>query len=128
MLGRPRRSARQERLLPGRSQIIAVYDWPAGWPSASERERRPRRLFLFSWAQQLRNCARVDQKAAATAQGEPKRPLELGHNLPAGAGHSAAIAQHGNNNAFGVQFGRNASIDAAQTGNGQAGVVLQYGW
>jgi hypothetical protein len=25
-------------------------------------------LFLFSWAQQMRNYARIDQKAAATAQ------------------------------------------------------------
>ncbi|HZA01656.1 MAG TPA: curlin [Hyphomicrobiaceae bacterium] len=87
-------------------------------------------LFLFSWAQQLRNSARVDQKGSGNAAAVS----QSGHwNWAAifqrGRGHSATVAQNGNSNAFGVfQFGRNTSIDAAQTGNGQAGLVLQYGW
>jgi Curlin associated repeat len=87
-------------------------------------------LFLFSWAQRLRNSARVDQKGS----GNSAAVSQSGHGnwatiFQRGRGHSATVAQNGNNNAFGVfQFGRNTSMDAAQNGNGQAGVVLQYGW
>jgi hypothetical protein len=87
-------------------------------------------LFLFSWAQRLRNSARVDQKGS----GNSAAVSQSGHGnwatiVQRGRGHSAAVAQTGNNNAFGVfQFGRNTSMDAAQTGNGQAGLMLQYGW
>jgi hypothetical protein len=87
-------------------------------------------LFLFSWAQRLRNSARVDQKGS----GNSAAVSQSGYGnwatiFQRGRGHSATVAQNGNNNAFGVfQFGRNTSMDAAQTGNGQAGVVLQYGW
>jgi Curlin associated repeat len=87
-------------------------------------------LFLFSWARQMRNYARIDQKGsgngAAVSQSGQWNWATI---FQRGRGHSAAVAQNGNNNAFGVfQFGRNTSMNAAQTGNGQAGVVLQYGW
>jgi hypothetical protein len=87
-------------------------------------------IFLFSWAQQLRNYARVDQKG----RGNGAAVSQNGHwNWAAifqrGRGHSATVTQNGNNNALGVfQFGRNTSIDAAQSGNSQAGLVVQYGW
>jgi hypothetical protein len=87
-------------------------------------------LFLFSWAQQLRNYARVDQRgsgnAAAVSQSGNWNWARI---FQRGRGHSASVTQNGNHNAFGVfQFGRNTSLDAAQTGHGQAGLVLQYGW
>jgi Curlin associated repeat len=87
-------------------------------------------LFLYSWAQQMRNYVRIDQKGsgngAAVSQSGQWNWATI---FQRGRGHSATVAQNGNNNALGVfQFGRNTSIDAAQTGNGQAGLVLQYGW
>ena len=87
-------------------------------------------LFLYSWAQQLRNYARVDQRgrgnAAAVSQSGSWNWAGI---FQRGRGHSASVTQNGNHNAFGVfQFGRNTSLDAAQTGHGQAGLVLQYGW
>ena len=87
-------------------------------------------LFLFSWAQHMRNYARINQKGS----GNGAAVSQTGHwnwatVFQRGRGHSATVAQNGNNNAFGVfQFGRNTSMDAAQTGNGQTGVALQYGW
>jgi hypothetical protein len=87
-------------------------------------------LFLFSWAQQLRNHVRVNQKG----RGNAAAVSQSGHwnwagIFQRGRGHSATVTQNGDNNAFGVfQFGRNTSLDADQTGHGQAGLVLQYGW
>jgi Curlin associated repeat len=87
-------------------------------------------LFLYSWAQQLRNSARVDQKGSGNgAAVRQSGQWNWAAIFQRGRGHSATVAQNGNNNAFGVfQFGRNTSIDAAQTGNGQGGLVVQYGW
>jgi Curlin associated repeat len=105
---------------------VSVTIAPKGESANAVREG----LFLFSWAQQMRNYARIDQKGsgngAAVSQSGQWNWATI---FQRGRGHSAAVAQNGNNNAFGVfQFGRNTSMNAAQTGNGQAGVVLQYGW
>jgi Curlin associated repeat len=87
-------------------------------------------LFLFSWAQQLRNYARVDQKGSGNGAAVSQTGYwNWATIFQRGRGHSATVAQTGNNNAVGVfQFGRNTSMDATQTGNGQAGLMLQYGW
>jgi hypothetical protein len=87
-------------------------------------------LFLFSWTQQLRNYARVDQKGRGNAAGVSQSgQWNWAGIFQRGRGHSATVTQNGNNNAFGVfQFGRNTSLDAAQTGHGQTGLVMQYGW
>ena len=105
---------------------VSVTVTPKGESASALRDG----LFLFSWAQRLRNSARVDQKGS----GNSAAVSQSGHwnwatIFQRGRGHSATVAQTGNNNAFGVfQFGRNTSMDAAQTGNGQAGLMLQYGW
>jgi hypothetical protein len=87
-------------------------------------------LFLFSWMQQRRNYARIDQRGSGNgATVSQTGNWNWAGIFQRGRGHSATVTQNGNNNAFGVfQFGRNASLDAAQTGHGEAGLVLQYGW
>lgn len=87
-------------------------------------------LFLYSWARQLRNSARVEQRGsgngAAVSQNGSGNWAGI---FQRGRGHSASVAQNGHNNAYGIfQFGRNTSSDAVQTGTGNAALVLQYGW
>ncbi|MEW6631795.1 MAG: curlin [Pseudomonadota bacterium] len=46
-----------------------------------------------------------------------------------GNGHSATLRQSGNDNSYGIfQFGRNTDTNVVQTGNGQSGAALLFGW
>ena len=77
-----------------------------------------------------KNQAKIDQKgndnAAALSQ---KGGGNYGLVVQRGNGHTATVSQDGWNNALGVfQFGKNADLDYAQSGNGQASIVLQGGW
>jgi hypothetical protein len=72
---------------------VSVTVTPKGESASAVRDG----LFLFSWAQRLRNSARVDQK---------------------GSGNSAAVSQSGHWNwATIFQRGRGHSATVAQTGN-----------
>ncbi|WP_192249709.1 curlin [Mesorhizobium silamurunense] len=46
-----------------------------------------------------------------------------------GSRHSATLRQDGNDNSYGIfQFGRNTDASVAQTGDGQSGAALLFGW
>ncbi|RWE13537.1 MAG: curlin [Mesorhizobium sp.] len=46
-----------------------------------------------------------------------------------GRGHAATLRQDGNENSYGIfQFGRNTDANVAQTGDGQSGAALLFGW
>ena len=46
-----------------------------------------------------------------------------------GSGHSATLRQDGTDNSYGIfQFGRNTDASVAQTGDGQSGAALLFGW
>ena len=46
-----------------------------------------------------------------------------------GSGHSATLRQNGNDNSYGIfQFGRNTDTNVVQSGSGQSGAALLFGW
>jgi curlin associated repeat protein len=77
-----------------------------------------------------KNHAKVDQKGSDNAAALQQTGAgNYGLVVQRGKGHTATVSQDGFNNALGVfQFGRNANLDYAQTGDGEASIVLQGGW
>jgi hypothetical protein len=111
---------------PAAAGTVSVAVTPKGKHARAIRDG----LQVLSWAQHMRNQARINQRGggngtAISQSGNGNWAGVFQH----GRGHSATITQNGDNNAFGiVQFGRDTSTDAVQTGNGQVGLVLQAGW
>ena len=87
-------------------------------------------LRVYSWARDMRNRARVDQRGSGNGAGISQSGSGNWAGIfQRGRNHSATVTQNGNNNAYGIfQFGRNTSSAATQTGNGNVGFVLQGGW
>lgn len=87
-------------------------------------------LRLYSFARDLRNRAKVDQRG--TGNGAAVSQSGSGNwsgIFQRGSGHSATVTQNGNNNAFGIfQFGRNQNTSSVQEGNGNVGLVFEGGW
>jgi hypothetical protein len=111
---------------PAAAGDVSIAITPKGKQATAIRDG----LRVLSWAQHMRNQARIDQKGGGNGAGISQSGNgNWAGILQRGRGHSATVTQNGDNNAFGIfQFGRNTSTNAAQTGNGQVGLVLQAGW
>ena len=85
---------------------------------------------FYSWARDLRNRVRVDQRGSGNGAGVSQSGTGNWAGIfQRGRNHSATVTQNGNDNAYGIfQFGRNTSSAATQTGDGNVGFVLQGGW
>lgn len=87
-------------------------------------------LGLYALRQDVRANGHVTQRGVNNAAGIVQR----GQGSRAvihqeGCNHNGTVRQQGENHAYGLfQFGCNAAHHASQSGRGQTGVTIQYGW
>lgn len=116
--------------------IVAVVPAAAGGfsftltPKGKDAEVVGAGLRFYSFAQDFKNKAKVDQRGSgnAAAVGQSGKGNVVGV-FQRGKNNSASATQNGNYNALGVfQFGRGNSTAATQNGNGNVGLVFQGRW
>jgi major curlin subunit len=99
-------------------------------PKGKDAEALSTGLRLFSFAQSLKNSAKIDQRGtdngAAVSQNGTGNYAGI---FQRGRRNSVTVSQNGNNNTLGVfQFGRRNNSTVTQNGNGRVGLVFQGNW